>query len=74
MKGDDEVSIKLLISDQRENIERLEYEISTYRSAIKSMDKLVKDRDEKIEFLEKLVVDKDNYSHQMELTSKRLQH
>lgn len=38
------------------------------------MDKLIKDRDEKIDFLEKLVVDKDNYSHQMEQTSKRLQH
>lgn len=41
---------------------------------MKKFDRLIKDRDEKIRFLEKLVIDKDNYSYNLEQTSKRLQH
>ena len=51
MEPKDSPTTQLFISQLKDNIERCEYEISTYKTGIRNMDKLVKDRDEKIEFL-----------------------
>lgn len=48
IKGEDEVSSKLLIEELKDTIQKLHYDISTYKSGIKSINKLVKERDEKI--------------------------